>query len=355
MYFGLNKIFVLFVVNFFMILAIKGPVLVLSSDEKDDNKIEISCEMEEKMCVLRNLVLEKADLEWEPTIGDSQNSSDIEEIRFENCSIPILTNIICQTFPDLKIIYLQGQSVEHVNADAFEECTNLTQIWLNGNKIQQLDKNVFQSTIQLKSLNLYQNYLKDLPEQIFDNLLDLEVLELFDNNLTTFSADLVKQNTHLKKLWLQSNEISDLDEVKLIEYLPELETIYIGDNEFSCVRAVQIYNALTTNGIDVFSYARNKSRYYDLETVYEIECLPDLTWAAVHYRKMMEESGVSKSMVTKSGALQLLPKELLTSNIVKEDVINELTKIKEVLDVILEKIQKIEELASNGKEKTFSY
>lgn len=230
-------------------------------------------------CVFSNIHLNSTLYDWKPEATDPLT---IEKIEFIECSIPVVTKAICETFPSLKKFYIRKCNVEFIKEDAFDSCDQLQVLYLQYNNLVRLDKGTFKNLYNLKVLHLQWNQIKELDPLIFSHLYNLEEISLGRNNLTEFPARLVRFNPRIKAIWLHSNDISDLDVEQIIEFLSNLQKFEIDENEISCKRLYEILNIFEFRGIEIGHNFHYKKRFYKQYDVNGFKCKPVDTWLSAN-------------------------------------------------------------------------
>jgi hypothetical protein len=243
------------------------------------------------MCTFMNVILTEEEPEWDPV---AESERPWISVQFKNSSISVFTNDVCRVFPKILYLHLAFTNIKEIRGDAFDGCSKLEGIGINSNFITKLDINTFRS---LQGLNY---------------------LELSGNNLTSFPMELIKNNPNLVNLILNSNELSDIEENKLLKYAPQLYDFGFDDNEISCVRVAEIDKNLKARGVTFHTYLIVKQRYYQKMKVNGHICLSDVDYAATLYRKNTD---------AKSGIMRIDKEDAF-----KEEVRNKLATILEWIE-----------------------
>lgn len=336
--------------NFSKLLLISVCILYVSCDKV------YKCEISEDTCVFSNIKLTSINYNWIPEADEPNNVTIVE---FTGSKIPIITKNICDYFPNLRELWLEELSIKEVKEDAFHSCSALTRLFLYGNLIEHLHPQTFWYMKKLKTLSLHTNRIGTLDDyQIFSNLGALYELDIGNNNLTTISPELFRHNWKLRALGLYANDLSDFEVEVILSYLPLLRALFLDDNEISCTRMVEIILLLKSKNIYFYDLeAKLKIRYYPQQTVFNINCNPDISWMASQYRKenslvkqrsiKMIEASSDDSNVCESTFQKKTDENFdrLTQEIKNDGT--RLAKIEEKLSKLEENVQKIVVLLSN--------
>lgn len=206
-------------------------------------------------CRFSDIRLTRMQPHYKLVLDDSLRSV-IKTVTFQTSVIPIWTGDVCNYFPALDKIMAEKCQVEEIQADAFYNCTVLTNI------------------------DFAFNHIKTLHLDTFQSLRNLNTLYLHNNNLTYFPVELVRGLTKLEKLALISNHIKEIDEVRLEAELPALENIWINDNDFRCDRVQKIVDSLKKNNRATVSLyiAGPRQRSYSTRKISDVICLSDAQW-----------------------------------------------------------------------------
>lgn len=234
-------------------------------------------------CTFSNVVLNSTNYLWTPT---ADNPLLVGTVQFTSCVIPVFTNGICNAFPALNVLYAYSIGIAQIAEGAFQNCSALTNLYLYSNQLKTLAPDTFMGLTNLHVLQMNDNQFVKFDDNLFANLHQMWALFVHRNNLTEFSADLLKNNSQISRLDVFSNNLGDLEVEQLLIYLPKLATLYWGDNEVSCMRAVDANNLLISKGI-TFNWTNTfKIRYYPHNKLFGTQqCNPDISWMASTFRK----------------------------------------------------------------------
>lgn len=236
------------------------------------------------MCSLEKIKLTKDNSNFKPV---SKNGTLITSVYITDSSIPILGEDICTEFPKTEHIWLNNIGVEQVQTASFKKCKNLKRVFINQNPLRQLTIDTFRYNTDLQLIDLAHNQLREVPRDLFYYNTKLEHLSLFDNLLRDFSFDTVKRCKELASINVASNDLSDLNEVTLLDNLPKLRDISYNDNELNCGRILEINRAFDDAKVTVRTVHAEKVRFYPYLEVQDIKCLSDSDWLSVYQRKSL--------------------------------------------------------------------
>lgn len=189
------------------------------------------CRQNKETCTLSGIRLSANSIDFEI---NSEKKDDIESVHVLNSSIPTLTNVFCDTFPNLLQLSIAGQNILEIQKDALDFCTEMTGLSLYGNNIRTLPVELFSRTRNLESIILGRNQITSLDVNLLVNLPLLHALDLQYNNLGSFSPEILRNNNNLAYLLLNGNRLKQLDGRKLIGYVSDVDSIFLEDNDFTC-------------------------------------------------------------------------------------------------------------------------
>lgn len=188
------------------------------------------------MISLRQVSLARNDFLFLPP-GLFNNQQNLTNIDISGNRLTDFT-IIRNALGNVNIIErldLRNNGIEHLDSEFLRNMTSLREIWLSGNPVgfippntfppslvflilslmnlSALDANMFQGLANLQNLILSDNpSIVELPKNIFAPLINLQTLELSNCGLIRLDAETFQHNVNLGRLWLNSNEIEELNE-----------------------------------------------------------------------------------------------------------------------------------------------
>lgn len=162
------------------------------------------------------------------------NMTRVNKIKFEYSSNPIeiLSPPYLNNLPSLEELTLTNNAnVTGLHMDLFQETPNLKSLFLRGNSISELYPGVFQHIRKLEVLDLGDNKITHLDSGIFRNLTSLRILNIDSNQLTNLTRALFNSIPHLESLDISANRIVTFN-VGVFADLWELRTFQANKNIF---------------------------------------------------------------------------------------------------------------------------
>lgn len=240
--------------------------------------------LNELCCEFNNVLLNDTNSHFQPA---AENVSAVKKITFNSSSIPVLSEDLCQTFPNLEELHLRKSKLREVRKNSFSFCTQIHSLFLIANQLTELNEGIFDFNLNLERLYLNINFIRYLHPRVFVNLKRLKALHLQDNQLTRFDAVLLESQANLEQLVLHTNDLLELDEKKLLECLPALKKVAFNNNLLPCDRVDEIMRKFNDGGVRVHKDFSFRKRFHPQEELYsELLCLDEISWMAVHYRRV---------------------------------------------------------------------
>lgn len=142
---------------------------------------------------------------------------------------------LCQCqFEIVDAINISNKNISSINANTFQNLSNLKSLRLDNNELSQINTLPFNDLTNLKLLNLSSNEMLSIEDKslIFANLINLQYLYLNMNYMSEFTFEEVKNLINLKELWLEWNEMWSFDKNTLLS-LTNLEKVCFYHNPIS--------------------------------------------------------------------------------------------------------------------------
>lgn len=197
-------------------------------------------------CQFSHIYLNKTHFQFEP----DADINDVRKIRLINSYIPVLSEDLCTTFPNIIIFEATSIYIEEFVENAFENCTNMKKLDLRLNHITKLPENIFNTNQELTELWLHSNKLEAIDSQ-FSNISKLETLSLGNNLIKNLSIDKMQGLDNLAGLFLDSNELTNLNADEIIRAFPSLRTINYSNNPIPCTIVKELNSKFKDENIDI--------------------------------------------------------------------------------------------------------
>ncbi|PSN37590.1 hypothetical protein C0J52_14527 [Blattella germanica] len=154
-----------------------------------------------------------------------------EHAFIDVCDSACLENDKEQPLQKLQYLYLQNNSIDKIEINAFKGLKNLAFLDLNNNKITKLWKNSFHGLLRLSKLNIENCLVREIIPGAFNGLGELHQLYLGGNNLKTLDGKCFDGLPNLMFLKI-SHGINSLPG-NLFKVMPNLTHLNLDNNNLS--------------------------------------------------------------------------------------------------------------------------
>ncbi len=139
--------------------------------------------------------------------GTSAQKTATTAVYFLSSSnIDFVPEEVLTQFPHLNAIMITSYNLPTVKNDLFSKNFNSLQyLWLPGNKIQIVEANAFQHLIKLKWISFYGNQIESLSLQTFNNNPEIIYIDLRSNKINSINLKFFKNLKNLKYVRFASN------------------------------------------------------------------------------------------------------------------------------------------------------
>ncbi len=133
----------------------------------------------------------------------------------------------------LRYLNLQGNRINVIHDQAFQDLVQLENFYLNDNLLSDLPRLAFKGLSHLKMLNLGGNQLTNISKTWFSDLVELEVLYLDRNQVLYIEEGTFENLTSLITLHLNSNNLTTLP-FPVFQPIYFLGRLYLFRNPWEC-------------------------------------------------------------------------------------------------------------------------
>ena len=110
-------------------------------------------------------------------------------VVFKNSNIKFIPTKIFEDFPNLQVLYVDGQQLIKLEQHYFKSATSLRTLWAPNNEITELDAHTFSYMANLYTLDLSNNPIDYIHSLGFSGLSRLVILNLSGTKLKNLSFD----------------------------------------------------------------------------------------------------------------------------------------------------------------------
>ncbi|XP_030634775.1 toll-like receptor 13 [Chanos chanos] len=165
---------------------------------------------------------------------------------------------------DVRILDLSSNEMQRIKRRELERYRDLRHLNASKNQIQEVEDGAFKSVPALKELNLFSNRLTRLSKGVFRDLGNLTVLRLDGNIITTIEPSGLSLLTSLVILNLTGNHLHRIQAVQPLFTLSSVQELYMGRNEFSSFRSLEVSN--TSTKLKVLDLSHNPLQFFQITT-----------------------------------------------------------------------------------------
>ena len=145
------------------------------------------------------------------TVVTINGNSNINVLYIFNFEVYKLPKEIFKKFMNLKHLIVNGNHVQLLEDDTFDDASRLEVLRLSNNDLKELKPFIFHAMTNLKTLDLGRNKIDKIESKSFIGLINLERLYLSDNNLKLLPNGLFFPLKKLISLSLENNQISSFE------------------------------------------------------------------------------------------------------------------------------------------------
>lgn len=140
-----------------------------------------------------------------------QNSADVKMLKIDFKSSTHIFPGIGETFPNLRRLRIDNQSIEIVERENFEGLEQLEVLDFSRNQIKYFINNIFWDLQNLTILAFSDNQIELLQKETFQNLKQITEINFSNNKIEHFPKDLFKNNLMLKRMFAYKNPLKTVD------------------------------------------------------------------------------------------------------------------------------------------------
>lgn len=158
--------------------------------------------------------------------------SNIQNIRFENCSIAEVPNKMFDKFHKLSAVNMSNVKLRNLTFLNHFETRSLEKLDLSHNEIDKIQNETFQNLNSLEYLNLTYNKISSIDKESFKNLNQIKELSLQHNELQRLDNDLFENWQSPTSIDLSDNHLQKFD-CKILQPIDNYElTLNLSGNHY---------------------------------------------------------------------------------------------------------------------------
>lgn len=288
------------VLNFARILP-NLKVLMLNNFVKESRIPNVLFQILKGLNKLQELHLNSNNLNTVPNDALAFAGHSLKRLYLQRNSIQEIDENAFRNLTQLEILDISHNQLGHINEQTFQPLKNLHLLRMIDNRFQNLSENLFQNNWKLMSLDLSQNgQLQSLPTNLFHGLNNLSNLSLAYCGLPNISHDVrqfFRNIPSLSKLDLKGNQLTNLTANGLFAWNSRLTKLDLSSNKINELSA----NIFTMNASRLEEINLNKN---------QLKTLPENLF---QYTRNVRKLSISYNLLTK-----LLPSIFLSMKLLEE-------------------------------------
>ncbi|XP_012498381.1 PREDICTED: immunoglobulin superfamily member 10 isoform X1 [Propithecus coquereli] len=166
---------------------------------------------------------------------------NVERINLGYNSLVRLTETDFSGLNKLELLMLHSNSIHSIPDKTFSDLQALQVLKMSYNKVRKLQKDTFYGLRSLTRLHMDHNNIEFINPEAFYGLNFLRLVQLEGNRLTKLHPDTfvslsylrIFKTSFIKYLYLSDNFLTSLPQ-EMISYMPDLESLYLHGNPWTC-------------------------------------------------------------------------------------------------------------------------
>ncbi|XP_067851069.1 immunoglobulin superfamily member 10 [Heptranchias perlo] len=165
----------------------------------------------------------------------------VERINLGYNNLMKLTSDNFAGLASLELLMLHSNKIQEIPDKAFKDLRSLQVLKMSYNKVKALNRETFHGLRNLVRLHMDHNSIEFINPEAFYGLSSLKLLHLEGNMLqelhrdtfVTFRFSQIFKLSSIKHIYLSDNALTSIPS-DLLSYIPEIESIYLHGNKWSC-------------------------------------------------------------------------------------------------------------------------
>lgn len=255
-------------------------------------------------CVFAGILTNETSLYFQP-MSLNQHPGDVSTVVVKKSKIPLLTNELCNVFPNLTGLYLTECSLKQFQDGALSSCANLSLFHVNYNDITEIRANLFLNRTTITEIDFSYNKLTYVDVEAFEPTKNLTKLYLHNNFLVFFDFRTMPSLRYLTEMRLDGNNLLDVDEKVVFEKLSNLNSFEINANLLDCRNVklmIETFKDKRVAFIKRYRSYRERPQSFLVQQEEGIQCLnrTEHVKAFAHYINQMQVATNSVSCLEKT-------------------------------------------------------
>ncbi|XP_048397529.1 immunoglobulin superfamily member 10 [Stegostoma tigrinum] len=167
--------------------------------------------------------------------------TQVERINLGYNNLMKLTSTSFAGLKNLELLMLHSNKIQEIPDKVFQDLESLQVLKMSYNKIKALNRETFHGLRNIVRLHMDHNSIEFINPEAFYGLTSLKLVHLEGNMLqelhrdtfVTFRFSQIFKMSSIKHIYLSDNALTSIPS-DLLSYIPELESIYLHGNQWSC-------------------------------------------------------------------------------------------------------------------------
>lgn len=212
--------------------AFTGVVMLKSLNLRSNKIVSLEPGCLDKITGLEEFILAKNRLSSVPK-GLFQKMKNLRLLELSKNKFVEIQGLSFHGLENLEILKLKRNQIEYLNDGAFFGLHQIQELHLDRNRVNRVDKGWLYGLYTLRTLNLAFNRVNHITDDAWEFCRDLTDLDLRSNLLQLLDRDSLRMLPRLKRLFLQDNLISHIQDEDTFAEVPLVEVLALDGNKIS--------------------------------------------------------------------------------------------------------------------------
>jgi Leucine-rich repeat (LRR) protein len=139
--------------------------------------------------------------------------SEVQRVGIYNARVTFIPDLtlVRKQLPKFKQLWIERSGLKYVERSQLAKMPQLTLLYLGHNLIEHLPEDAFNDLVNLEELYVAFNKIKVLPPKLLWNLPKLKIFSASRNQIELIPRDFFKNNRQLERVWIQDNKITRIE------------------------------------------------------------------------------------------------------------------------------------------------